>query len=326
MYMVSAVAPRELIEAAANALGSLDPSPADAIDTKEETRTLWRLAAYAADFDAAYGCVGIIEYVTPTLSPVVTKLEDMDWVTLSLEGLPAVYAGPFVVGGAHELAKGHPGRIPLWIEAGPAFGTGHHGTTAGCLLALEQVARRKPPKKVFDIGTGSGVLAIAAIKRGSKSAIASDMDAESVRVARINAANNKVRNQIKFVTAMGTASSVVQTGAPYDLIFANILAPPLIKMSGDLTKILTPGGSIILSGLLTHQEPLVRAAFAGRGLKLANRIRRDGWSTLTYEKPKKRVALPKAGPQSEARRLIEALNSGDKAALRQFDGFEDVAS
>ena len=322
--MVTATAPRDIIEAAADALSWLDPSPADAIDTKEETRTLWKIAAYAADFDRAHGCAGIMEYVSASLSPVVTKLEDMDWVTMSLEGLPAVHAGPFVVGGAHELAKGYPGRIPLWIEAGPAFGTGHHGTTAGCLLALEKVFRHARPRKVFDIGTGSGVLAIAAIKRGAKTAVATDIDAESIRVAKINGANNKVSNQVKFLTAMGTQARLIQTSAPYDLIFANILAPPLIRMSGDLARILTPGGSIILSGLLTHQEPLVRAAFAGRGLTLTNRIRRDSWSTLTYQRPKKPASPKPASAQAEIKRLIDALKSGDMDALRDFDGFDEA--
>ena len=289
MYMVTATAPREIVEAAAEALTWLDPSPAEAVDTKEESRTLWRISAYAFDFETAHGCAGIISLFGDELSPTVTELEDKDWVSVSLEGLPAVISGPFVVAGAHELAKGFPGRIPLWIEAGPAFGTGHHGTTAGCLLALEKQARGRKLGKVLDVGTGSGVLAIAAIKRGAKSAIGTDIDAESVRVSRINAANNKVANQIRFLEANGAKSALIRSTAPYDTIFANILARPLIGLSADLATLLKPGGAVILSGLLTHQEPLVRAAFAGRGLKLVDRIRQDGWSTLTYQKPARKA-------------------------------------
>ena len=323
MYMVSATAPREIIQAAADALTWLDPSPADAVDTKEETRTLWRLDAYASDFETAHGCAGIIDLIDDRLNATVKQLEDKDWVAVSLEGLPAVHAGPFVVAGAHELAKGHPGRIPLWIEAGPAFGTGHHGTTAGCLLALENVARRQKLGKVFDVGTGSGLLAIGAVKRGATSAIASDIDSESIRVARINGQNNKVANKVKFLTAWGTQSALIQTQAPYDTIFANILARPLIGLAPDLTRLLKPGGCVMLSGLLTFQEPGVRQAFGARGLKLVDRIRRDGWSTLTYQKPKVNTA-PARPALSEEQLLIQALEAGNLSVLSEFDGFADL--
>ncbi|MAI89041.1 50S ribosomal protein L11 methyltransferase [Ponticaulis sp.] len=324
MFMVSATAPRDIIQAAADALTFLDPSPAAAVDTKEESRTLWRIDAYTMDFDSAHGCAGIIELVDSSLNPVVTELEDKDWVAVSLEGLPAVEAGPFIVAGAHELAKGHPGKIPLWIEAGPAFGTGHHGTTAGCLLALENHARKRKLGKVFDVGTGSGVLAIGAIKRGATFAIASDLDAESVRVAKVNADNNNVANKIKVLQAVGARNRLIQTNAPYDTIFANILAKPLIGLSGDLARLLKPGGVVILSGLLTFQEPSVRGAFSGRGLKLVDRIRRDGWSTLVYQKPKAKPEPVKIDVKDDVAALIKALESGDMNALKAFDGFEDA--
>ena len=320
--MVSTTAPRKVIEAAADALTWLDPSPADAVDTKEESRTLWRLDAYAPDFESAHGCAGIIELVDASLNPVVQELEDMDWVAMSLEGLPAVHAGPFVVAGAHQLAKGHPGRIPLWIEAGLAFGTGHHGTTSGCLLALENHARRRRIGKVLDVGTGSGVLAIAAIKRGGRFAIASDIDPVSVRVSQANVENNNVANKIKLVEAKGTQSQLIHSAAPYDTIFANILAKPLISMSGDLARVLKPGGVVILSGLLTFQEPSVRGAFAGRGLKLVDRIRRDGWSTLTYQKPVRKETEKPSSKRDEIAHLIKALEAGNLDALKTFDGFE----
>lgn len=323
MYMISAIAPRAIIQAAADALTWLDPTPAEAVDTKEETRESWRIDAYTRDEEQAYGCAGIIElFIDETQSATVKKLDDKDWVAVSLEGLPAVHAGPFIVAGAHELAKGFPGRIPLWIEAGLAFGTGHHGTTSGCLLALDQRARRKKMGKVLDIGTGSGVLAIAAIKRGAVSAIASDLDLESVRVARVNAENNHVTNRIKVLHAAGTNSAQIQRSGPYDTIFANILAGPLIGLSPGIAKLIRPGGAIILSGLLRHQEPSVRAAYDGHGLKLVNRIHRDGWSTLTYERPKGPPKNPKASADAEMKRLLEALKTGNRPMLNALLDFE----
>lgn len=320
MYIVSTIAPRHIIEAAADALIWLDPSPADAVDTKEETRVTWRLDAYAPDKDSAYGCAGIIELFGDGLSASVQKLEDKDWVALSLEGLPAVKAGPFVVAGAHELARGHPGRIPLWIEAGLAFGTGHHGTTSGCLHALEAHARKRKLGRVLDVGAGSGVLAIAAIKRGAISAIAGDLDYESVRVARVNAQNNKVSSRMRVVHAVGTQSAAIRANAPYDTIFANILARPLIGLSGDIAKVLKPGGVVILSGLLRHQEPGVRAAYAGHGMKLVDRIHRDGWSTLTYQKPLMTRKPERALQFGDIKPYLEARKAGKLTGLSSVGG------
>jgi ribosomal protein L11 methyltransferase len=318
MFTVSATAPRSVIQAAADALTELDPSPAEAVDIKEENRVLWRIDVYAMTEELAQKCAEIVEAVNGDLNPVVKKLEDKDWVAVSLEGLPAVHAGRFVVAGAHELAKGHPGRIPLWIEAGPAFGTGHHGTTAGCLLALEKHLRLRKPGKVLDVGTGSGVLAIAAVKAGASSAIASDMDEESIRVANVNGANNNVSNKVRFLTAMGTQSALIQKSAPYDTIMANILARPLVGLSGDLARVLKPGGVVILSGLLNFQEPSVRAAYSGHGLKLVDRIHRDGWSTLTYQKPYRKTVPAGKSLKSEFRTLINSLKSGDMSMLSRY--------
>lgn len=307
MFIVSATAPRPLIEKAADALFDLDPSPASAVDTKEETRTLWRIDAYAEDEERAHGCAGIIELIDDAMSPAVQPLENQDWVALSLEGLPAVHAGPFVVAGAHELAKGFPGRIPLWIEAGPAFGTGHHGTTAGCLEAFSRMLRKRRPGKVLDVGTGSGVLAIAALKSGATRAIASDMDGDSVRVAVANGQNNHVGPDLKCLEAMGLNHALIRTQGPYDTIFANILARPLIGLSGDIAKALSPGGQVILSGLLVHQEPSVRAAYEGHGLTLVDRLHRDGWSTLVYRKRARKAAVPTRGFRDVLAELADVL-------------------
>ncbi|MEM5516653.1 50S ribosomal protein L11 methyltransferase [Henriciella sp. AS95] len=285
MYQISAKGPREAIEAAWDALAWADPSPAGAVDAKEEGRHAWRLDAYAEDADDAEACKALILETSPDLNPVVEELEDRDWVTVSLEGLPPVDAGRFIVAGSHALAKSAPGKTPILIEAGPAFGTGHHGTTLGCLIGLEHVLKVGRPQKVLDIGTGSGVLAIAAIKAGSKRAWGTEIDADSVRVANENAAKNHVANAFKTFETAGGVNATLRADAPYDLVFANILFRPLVGLCPTIAHLTAPGGHVILSGLLAHQEPLVRDAYTGHGLSLVKRIRKDGWASLVFRKP-----------------------------------------
>lgn len=284
MYQITARGPRASIEAAWDALAWTDPTPADAVDAKEDTRLTWRLAAYADDATAAEACADIIRETSPDLNPVVEALEDRDWVTLSLEGLPPVKAGRFIVAGSHALAATSPGKVDILIEAGPAFGTGHHGTTLGCLLGYEHVLRSGVPKTVLDVGTGSGVLAIAAIKTGAERAIGTEIDAQSVVVANDNAAKNNVGNKFRAYHTRSAANAIIQSAAPFDLVFANILAKPLIGLAPEIERLTEKGGHIILSGLLNRQEPLVSAAYTGRNLNLVKRIRKDGWSTLVFRK------------------------------------------
>ena len=141
MYQISAKGARAPVETAWDALAWADPSPAGAVDAKEDSRTSWRLDAFAETLEDAKACVVIIEEAAPDLVARIEQVIEQDWVTLSLEGLPPVKAGPFVVAGSHALARQSPGKISVLIEAGPAFGTGHHGTTLGCLLALDDVRR-----------------------------------------------------------------------------------------------------------------------------------------------------------------------------------------
>ena len=190
-----------------------------------------------------------------------------------------------VVAGWHELAHLEGGRIPIWIEAGPAFGTGHHGTTKGCMQALALELARKRPRRVLDIGTGSGVLALGAVKRGVTYALGTDMDKESIRIAHENRKNNKAGRKLKLLHARGAGHATIRAGAPYDLVLANILAKPLVGLAPEIARLVAPGGRVILSGLLTHQEPQVKAAYAGRGFTLKHRRRLNGWSTLVYQRP-----------------------------------------
>lgn len=279
MYQIITQGARPEIEAAWDALAWADPSPASAVDAREEGRTHWRLSAYASSLDEAKACEQIIDETSPGLTVRIEELQDRDWVTLSLEGLPPVEAGPFIVAGSHVLAKTAPGKMAVLIEAGPAFGTGHHGTTLGCLQALDRVRRGRRLGRVLDLGTGSGVLAIAALKAGASCVIGTDIERDSVCVARENARKNKVTG-FKALHCKGGRHPCVHRRAPYDTVFANIILRPLIRLAPEIAMLTAPGGVVVLSGLLHEQEPLVRRAYENRGLGLTGRIRKDGWSTL----------------------------------------------
>lgn len=211
----------------------------------------------------------------------VSAIPDLDWVRRSLEGLKPVVAGRLVVHGGHDRDNVPPHALGIEIEAATAFGTGHHATTLGCLMALDDLARRGPRRyAVLDVGTGTGVLAIAAARLWRVPALAGDIDPGSVRVARDNARLNRAGPLVRALTASGTHHGAIESGAPYDLIFANILAGPLVALAPDLARLAARGGLVVLSGLLTAQERRVLAAYRAHGLAPVRRIRIGEWSTL----------------------------------------------
>ena len=207
-----------------------------------------------------------------------------DWVKKSLEGLKPVDAGRFIVHGAHDRGEVPPARIGIEIEAALAFGTGHHGTTRGCLLAFDAIAKRKAPRRILDIGTGSGVLAIAAAKRLRTHVLASDVDRQAVVAARGNARLNHVASWVEMIHASGLSARRFGVSAPYDLIFANILLAPLKRMAAPASRLIAPGGCIILSGLLRADAPAALSAYGAQGLRFERRIDLEGWATLVMRK------------------------------------------
>jgi ribosomal protein L11 methyltransferase len=207
-------------------------------------------------------------------------IEAKDWVKASLEDLVPVPAGRFVVHGAHDRARVPAHKLGVEIEAALAFGTGHHGTTRGCLLLLDHVLKARRPASVLDLGTGTGVLAIAAAKALHQGVFASDIDAPSVKVARENASLNGTGTFVHVVRATGFAAPGFAVRRPFDLVLANILANPLRQLSGPMSRHLAPSAQVILSGLLNHQAPAVIAAYRARGLVPVRHLKIEGWSSL----------------------------------------------
>lgn len=207
-------------------------------------------------------------------------IPDIDWIAKSLEGLKPVRAGRFLVHGSHDRDKVHVNDVAIEIDAGQAFGTGHHGTTAGCLEMIAEVTRARPVANALDLGTGSGVLAIAIRKLLPVPVLATDIDPIAVRVARENARRNGIVHGIDFRVAPGFHSTAFREYGPFDLIVANILARPLMKMAPQLVANLAAGGSVILSGILAAQRWKVIAAYNAAGLKHVRTIWRNGWVTI----------------------------------------------
>ncbi|PZO78968.1 MAG: 50S ribosomal protein L11 methyltransferase [Mesorhizobium amorphae] len=207
-------------------------------------------------------------------------LPDIDWVTRSLEGLKPVRAGRFLVHGSHDRARRRPNDLAIEIEAGLAFGTGHHGTTAGCLEMLGRVVPRERPRALLDLGTGSAVLAIALAKLSRRPVLATDIDPVAVRVAADNARLNGVGELVDAVTAVGFSHRLIGLAAPYDLIVANILARPLMRLAPEFAHHLAPGGSVILSGILERQRASVIAAYVGQRFRHVQTLWREGWVTI----------------------------------------------
>ncbi|TCR07045.1 [LSU ribosomal protein L11P]-lysine N-methyltransferase [Neorhizobium sp. JUb45] len=250
----------------------------------DEKKDIWEASVYMLAEDEAEVHERIRDALSEEFPDAVIEREiipDIDWIAKSLEGLKPVRAGRFLVHGSHDRDKVRSGDIAIEIDAGQAFGTGHHGTTAGCLETIERVLNAENPRNALDLGTGSGVLAIAVRKlRPMIPVLATDIDPVAVRVARENVRRNGIASGIALETAPGFHSPAFDRYGPFDLIIANILARPLIKMAPQLVNHLSPGGSVILSGILAEQRWKVISAYSGAGLAHVRTIWRNGWVTI----------------------------------------------
>ena len=244
---------------------------------------VWEVSLYAgADEErtrvaAMKACLEPV-FASPEIQ--VETLPDIDWVAHSLEGLQPVRAGRFLVHGSHDRHRVRSGDIAIEIDAGRAFGTGHHGTTEGCLEMIDRVLRIRPYRQILDLGTGSGVLAIAAARLSRANILATDIDPVAVEVTRQNAQKNHCASRIVVKTAAGFHAGIFARNGPFDLIIANILARPLMSLAPALNRNLAAGGDVILSGILEGQRMKVLAAYRAQGLFHRRTLWRDGWVTL----------------------------------------------
>jgi ribosomal protein L11 methyltransferase len=271
-----------------DALAEIFDGETVAASTFEEPDGRWSLAVHfrdQPDEDAVRALVEAAAGVQAAQSLAFETLAPTDWVRKSLAGLTPVDAGRFVVHGAHDRDRVRANRIGIEIEAALAFGTGHHGTTRGCLLALDRIAKGRRVRRVLDVGTGTGVLAIAAAKALRRPVLASDIDARSVAIARDNARLNHAGAHVEIVHAAGLGRRRFVTRGPYALIFANILLEPLQRLATPMARLVAPNGRVVLSGLLAGQAGAAVAAYRARGLVLERRIRLEGWATLVLRRP-----------------------------------------
>ena len=275
----------ELATKLADALEALTPEPTGVgVFEVEDGSGLWEVGVY---FDEQPDVAGLAVLTTLyDVKPfVVSEVPDTDWVAHVRRELAPVVAGRFFVYGAHDADKVPDDCTPLLIEAAMAFGTGHHGTTLGCLKAFDRlVTAGFTAGKVADIGCGTAVLAMAAATVVPEVVIASDIDPVAVDVARVNVTANDLDGQVMCVTAAGFETPALKEAAPYDLIFANILKGPLIGLSADMALATVAGGHVILSGILNEQADEVVEVYERNGYSLLHRDVIVEWTTLTFTK------------------------------------------
>jgi ribosomal protein L11 methyltransferase len=268
-----------LFESAGGSVSAFETAPGGAWSVEAWTGEPPDAAALRAGMAVAGAALGIELEAALRVERIAAR----DWIAENQASFPPLRAGRFFVHGSH-VAEPPPGAVPILIDAATAFGTGEHATTRGCLLALDRLSRRRRFARVLDMGTGTGILAIAAARLWRRRVRARDIDAGSVAVARTNAAVNRVSDLVAAERSDGYRDRRLAAAAPFDLVLANILARPLAGMAPALARALAPGGVAVLSGLLARQETLVLAAHRPHGLFLERRIPIDGWHTLVLRK------------------------------------------
>jgi ribosomal protein L11 methyltransferase len=278
---------RAALQIASDALGEVLWPPADGISltkddpTASDDETGWRLEAYFNETPDMEAVDALVAEHGGLGRPQIEDLPDIDWVAHSLEGLGVVRCGRFVLYGVHDTDKlpEDDGDISIRIDANEAFGTGHHPTTAGCLTLLDRFAGFAP-KNILDLGCGSAVLAIAAAKLWGRTVVASDIDERSIEIAAENASLNGIAEKVRTIAAAGFDHSEIAAAAPFDFLFANILAGPLRELAAPMAEHVVKNGRVMLAGLMSEQEDAVRTAYEEAGFRLINRLDQPTWPVL----------------------------------------------
>ncbi len=280
---LTTVASEDAAQRLGEAFERLEPPPEGVgIFEMEDGSGLWEVGGY---FDAAppATALALLEAAFGA-RVVVSEIPETDWVAHVRRELSPVEAGRFVVHGSHDADRLPPGRVALLIEASMAFGTGHHGTTAGCLRALDRLLHEGVRGPVLDLGCGTAVLAMAAARTMGGTVIASDIDPVAVEVAKANVEANGLAGAVECLEAEGASHPRIAAAAPYGLILANILMGPLLTLAPDMARLAAPGGHVVLSGLLNEQAEEVATAYAAQGLPESRRGILGDWTTLTLAK------------------------------------------
>ncbi|PRX35077.1 ribosomal protein L11 methyltransferase [Meinhardsimonia xiamenensis] len=274
---------KEAAEALGEAMERLEPAPTGVgVFEIEDGSGLWEVGGYFTEAPDETG-LALLAAAFGARDFTVSELPETDWVAHVRRELQPVVAGRFFVYGSHDAERVPEGVVPLLIEASMAFGTGHHGTTQGCLLALDDLlASGFAPRRVIDVGAGTAVLAMAAARVWPEAqVIASDIDPVAVEVAEANLAANGMEGRVRCVEAAGLDHPEIAAAAPFDLVFANILKGPLVMLAPDIAAAMAPGGRVILSGILNEQADEVAAAYAAEGFEELARRALGDWTTLT---------------------------------------------
>jgi ribosomal protein L11 methyltransferase len=300
------------VQRIANALAGSPMAEEIAVAAFEDASGHWSLAVHFRQRPDETAVRALIVSAAGTAVAQAVSFETLaptDWVDKSRAGLAPVEAGRFLVHGAHARERARINRIGIEIDAGLAFGTGHHGTTRGCLLALDWIMKERKPRRAgmavlrcksgrrtvaLDIGTGTGVLAIAAAKVLRRPVLASDLDRRAVAIARDNARINRVGGAVEVIHATGLRAPPFRARGPYRLIFANILLEPLRGLATPIARLVAPRGQVVLSGLFTADADAALACYRARGLALVRRIRLDGWTTLVLMRRAARRSMRRA--------------------------------
>lgn len=273
----------------------IDPAPQATSYFEIPGTKRWQVDAYMESKPEASILIAVLG-LPPETRVQVSEVPDENWVAISQAALPPVEAGRITVHGSHDRARVGLRQFAIEIDAGEAFGTAHHSTTEGCLIALDRVMRVRPYQRVADIGCGSGVLAIAAARLGPRARfIASDFDPVAAGVAHANVRANRAGSRISVVAASGLDHPTLRGAQRFDLVIANILARPLVALASSIRHALAPGGIVVLSGLLVEQAREVLGTYLARGFNLERRIVLNGWTTLVL----KRNGRPFGPPASD---------------------------